>query len=177
MSSSNIAQDLAGQRLGSVEELAALRQSLREAKDPNQAEIVVCYGTGCLAAGAAKVEEALKQAVGQADLDIKVRPLIKTTGCRGFCSRGPLVVIQPQGVFYQKVRPEDAAEIVQSTMVDNKPVERLLYKDPNSGEPIAQEKDIPFYSLQQRLVLGRIGSVDPTDILDSIEAGAYQALA
>ncbi len=177
MSSSQIARDLAGRRLQSVEELAVLRQELLQAKDPEQAEIVVCYGTGCLAAGAAKVEQALKQALAQAELEMKVRPLIKTTGCRGFCSRGPLVVIQPQGIFYQKVKPADAQEIVQTTIVEGRPLERLLYHDPASGRPITRERDIPFYSLQQRLVLGRIGAVDPTDILDTIAAGGYQALA
>jgi NADH-quinone oxidoreductase subunit F len=172
-----MAPNLGEQPLGSVEELAALRQSLIEQRDPNQAEIVVCYGTGCLAAGATQVEAAIKQALDEAGVEMKVRPLIKTTGCRGFCSRGPLVVIQPEGLFYQKVQPADAAEIIQSTIVENKPVERLLYTDPATGEPIAHEKDIPFYSKQQRLVLGRIGSVDPTDISDTLAAGGYQALA
>ena len=164
-------------RLNSAQELAALREELIAARDPNQIEIVVCYGTGCLASGATKVEAALKEALAQAELDIKVRPLIKTTGCRGFCSRGPLVVIQPEGIFYQKVSADDAQDIVASLAPEATPVERLLYTDPNTGEAIAHEEDIPFYKLQERLVLSRIGSVDPTDINDSIAAGAYQALA
>jgi NADP-reducing hydrogenase subunit HndC len=177
MSTQNIAQDLAQERLGSLEELASLRQALIEAKDPEQTEIVVCYGTGCLAAGAKEVEVALRSALAEAELEVKVRPLVKTTGCRGFCSRGPLVVVQPEGLFYQRVTAADAAEIVQTTIIEEKPVERLLYTDPQTGEAIPREEDIPFYSLQERLVLGRIGSVDPTDIMDSIAAGAYQALA
>ncbi len=177
MSNANVAPELAGRRLESVEELAALRQRLQEARDPQQAEIVVCYGTGCLAAGATEVEAALRQALAEAELEVKVRPLIKTTGCRGFCSRGPLVVVQPEGIFYQRVKPADAAEIVQSTIVEKKPVERLLYRDPKTDQPVTLEKDIPFYRLQRRLVLGRIGAVDPTDIRDTIAAGGYQALA
>jgi NADH-quinone oxidoreductase subunit F len=163
--------------LASIEGLAGLRQEILEHRDANRQEIVVCYGTGCLASGAAKVEKALIQAVANAGLDIKVRPLIKTTGCRGFCSRGPLVVVQPNGLFYQKVSVEDAQDIVQTTLVEGQPLERLLYKDPATGEPIPREQDIPFYKLQRRVVLGRIGSVDPTDIMDSIAVGAYQALA
>ncbi len=164
-------------RLASLEDLASLRQEILDRRDPNQAEIIVCYGTGCLASGAAKVETALKKAVAEAELDVKVRPLIKATGCRGFCSRGPLVVVQPKGVFYQRVTPEDAADIVQTTLVEGQLVERLLYQDPQTGESIPREDDIPFYKLQQRQVLGRIGNVDPTDIMDSIAAGAYSALA
>ena len=177
MAQQSAAPTLEPKRLNSLEELAALRQELLDRQDPDQAKIIVCYGTGCLAAGAAKVETALRGALSAEELDVKVAPLIKTTGCRGFCSRGPLVVIQPEGLFYQKVKPADAEEIVQTTIKEKKVVERLLYQDPKTGEPIAHEDDIPFYSLQQRLVLGRIGSVDPTDINDTIAAGGYQALA
>jgi NADH:ubiquinone oxidoreductase subunit F (NADH-binding)/(2Fe-2S) ferredoxin/ferredoxin len=123
------------------------------------------------------VEAALKKALKAADMDVKVRPLIKTTGCRGFCSQGPLVVIQPEGIFYQKVSPQDAEDIVQALAQDAGPVQRLLYRDPKTGETIPHEKDIPFYKLQERLVLRRIGSIDPTDIYDTIAAGGYQALA
>jgi NADP-reducing hydrogenase subunit HndC len=172
-----LSEDKGIQRLESAEALLALQQELREARDPDQLEIVVCYGTGCLASGATKVEQALKETLAQAEMDVKVRPLIKTTGCRGFCSRGPLVVIQPEGIFYQKVSPQDAEDIVASLAPDAEPVDRLLYRDPKTDEVIPHEEDIPFYKLQQRLVMNRIGSVDPTNIFDSIEAGAYQALA
>ena len=60
-------------------------------------------------------------------------PGIKTTGCHGFCSRGPLVIIRPQGIFYQRVKAKDVEEIVQTTIVEGKPVDRLLYKDPETG--------------------------------------------
>ena len=177
MAETNVAQSFTERRLGSAADLKLYQEELLAQKDPQQAEVIVCYGTGCLAAGAEQVEAALKEALDQAGLDTKVRPLIKTTGCRGFCSRGPLVVIQPEGLFYQKVKASDAGEIVQTTLVEGQPVERLLYQDPQSGEPIPREQDIPFYKKQHRLVLGRIGSVDPTDIRESIAAGAYQALA
>ncbi len=164
-------------RLNSPQDLASLRESILAQRDPNRPEVIVCYGTGCLASGAQRVEAALRKSLAQAGIEAKVRPLIKTTGCRGFCSRGPLVVIQPQGLFYQKVSADDAEEIVATTLVKGEVVERLLYKDLQTGEAIAREADIPFYKLQQRLVLGRIGSIDPTDINDTIAAGGYQALA
>ena len=164
-------------RLNSPQDLADLRETILSQRDPNQPEVIVCYGTGCLASGAQQVEAALKKSLAKAGIDAKVRPLIKTTGCRGFCSRGPLVVIQPQGLFYQKVSPEDAEEIVEATLVNDRVVERLLYKDLQTGEAIAREEDIPFYKLQHRVVLGRIGTIDPTDINDTIAAGGYQALA
>lgn len=164
-------------RLGSREELEQLQAQLINERDPARPEIVICHGTGCLANGGAKVSEAFKTALASAGIDAKVMPGIKTTGCHGFCSRGPLVIIRPQGLFYQQVKPKDAAEIVQRTLVEGEAVERLLYKDPQTKEPIPKETDIPFYKLQERVVLHNIGKIDPTDITDTIAAGGYQALA
>ena len=125
-----------------------------------------------MAAGAAKVEQAFKKVLADGGLNIKVRPLLKATGCRGFCSRGPLVVIQPEGIFYQKVDVDDVEEVIEKTLRGGEIIERLTYRDPQSGKSIPKEKDLPFYQLQHRLVLTRIGSVDPTDIRDTIAAGA-----
>jgi NADH:ubiquinone oxidoreductase subunit F (NADH-binding)/(2Fe-2S) ferredoxin/Pyruvate/2-oxoacid:ferredoxin oxidoreductase delta subunit len=130
-----------------------------------------------LANGSAKVCDAFKTALAETHIGAKVIPGIKTTGCHGFCSRGPLVIIRPQGLFYQRVKPQNVAEIVQHTLVEGQAVEKLLYKDPQTGEPVHTEDDIPFYSLQKRVVLQNIGKIDPTAITDTIAAGGYQALA
>lgn len=164
-------------RLNSQEELIALQKQIIEKQDPNRPTIVVCHGTGCMANGSPKVTQALKTALKEAGIDAKLMPGIKSTGCQGFCSRGPLVLIKPQGLFYQRVKPKDAEEIIQKTLLKNEPVKRLLYKDPATGKTIEKEEDIPFYNLQERIVLHNIGKIDPTDIRDTIAAGGYQALA
>ena len=164
-------------RLGSVSDFAAYRDSLVAARDPNQPVIVVCHGTGCQANGSPKVSEALRKVIAAAGLEARVVPLIKTTGCHGFCSRGPLVIFQPAGLFYQRVKPGDAEDIVNTTLIGGKVVERLLYHDPHTGEPIPYDHDIPFYRHQQRIILKNIGKIDPTDIRDTIAAGGYQAMA
>ncbi len=164
-------------RLQSQADLNALREQIAAGRDPRRAEVVICHGTGCLANGGEKVARAFKAAIAAAGLDAKVVPGIKTTGCHGFCSRGPLVIIRPQGIFYQRVQPKDVQEIVSRTLVAGAAVERLLYQDPSTSEVILNERDIPFYKLQQRVVLHNIGKIDPTDITDTIAAGGYQALA
>jgi NADP-reducing hydrogenase subunit HndC len=178
MAESNTAAaiDIRQGRLDSAEDLTALREQIIAGRDPNRPEIVVCHGTGCMANGSVKVAEALKAAIADAGIHAKVMPGIKKTGCQGFCSRGPLVLIRPQGLFYQRVKPKDAAEIIEKTLMRNEPVERLLYRDPKTGEPIFTEQEIPFYKLQERVVLHNIGKIDPTDITDTIAAGGYQAL-
>ena len=112
-----------------------------------------------------------------AGMQARVMPGIKTTGCQGFCSRGPLVLIRPQEIFYQRVKPTDAEEIIKRTLMKGKPVKRLLYKMPGTGETVLTEQEIPFYKLQKRVVLHNIGKIDPSDISDAIAAGGYQALA
>jgi NADP-reducing hydrogenase subunit HndC len=179
MSDTNAATtlDLPNGRLGSAGKLAELRRRIIDGRDPNRPEIVVCHGTGCMANGSVKVGRALKAALAAAGINAKVMPGIKKTGCQGFCSRGPLVLIRPQGLFYQQVKPGDAEEIIQKTLMRGEPVQRLLYKDPKTGEPIYTEQEIPFYKRQQRVVLHNIGKIDPTDIADTLAAGGYQALA
>lgn len=164
-------------RLNSHEDLNALRKWLSDKQDPDKLEIVVCHGTGCLANGSLTVTETLKTALADSGIDAKVIPGIKTTGCQGFCSKGPLVIIKPQGLFYQQVKAKDVEEIVQKTIIENKPVKRLLYKDAKTGKTFNTEAEIPFYNLQERIVLHNIGKIDPTDINDTILSGGYQALA
>ncbi|WP_449246778.1 NADH-ubiquinone oxidoreductase-F iron-sulfur binding region domain-containing protein [Desulfarculus baarsii] len=177
MNDSYKAESQRGFRLSSLEDFNKLRQRIEAQRDPAKGEIVVCHGSGCLAAGAAQVAEALESAIAAADLDVAVRPAVKITGCHGFCSCGPLVVIHPEGIFYQKVQPSDAEEIVQESLINGRPVTRLLYADPGTKEKFVRVADIPFYNLQERVVLRNIGHIDPTDITDAIAAGGYQGLA
>lgn len=171
------AKDTTELRLGSLEELEKLRGELRAAEDPDQTRIIVCHGTGCVANGSPGVTQALKDALAAAGEQVEVMPGIKTTGCHGFCSRGPLVIIKPKNIFYQQVKPADAEEIVQQTIVKGETVERLLYKLPQSGEAVETTEDIPFYAGQERVVLKNIGQIDPTKIDDAIRARAYAGAA
>jgi NADH:ubiquinone oxidoreductase subunit F (NADH-binding)/(2Fe-2S) ferredoxin len=98
------------------------------------------------------------------------------TGCHGFCEQGPIVFIQPEGIFYAHVSLDDVPEIISSHLRDNKPLSRLFYKDPASGEAVPYFKDINFYKKQQRIVLRNCGLINPEIIEDYIAAGGYLAL-
>jgi len=162
-------------RLSSPQALIDLRDQLINQREENKTIITVCAGTGCLACGCEAVTTAFREALQQSHLDKDVE--IRTTGCHGFCERGPLVVIQPEGMFYQRAKPADAKVIVDRTIKNGELVKKLLYRDPQTKEVIVHEKDIPFYKKQMRLVLGKNGFMDPTSINDYIALGGYQALA
>ncbi|GAH95959.1 unnamed protein product, partial [marine sediment metagenome] len=96
--------------------------------------------------------------------------------CHGFCQQGPIVVVEPEGIFYAKVTVDDVPEIVQSHLRDGKPVARLFYHDPISDEAIPCYKDITFYSQQQRIVLRNCGHINPERIDDYVKTGGYESL-
>jgi len=100
---------------------------------------------------------------------------VKLSGCHGFCEKGPIVIVEPEGTFYSQVKVKDAAEIVESHLKNNTPLERLFYKDPVTKQAIATYNNIPFYASQQRLILRNCGHVNPESIDDYIGVGGYEA--
>jgi NADP-reducing hydrogenase subunit HndC len=157
--------------------LAQARSAILDARQGREVEILVCAGTGCLAHGSDKVADAIRQQMAASGLGGNVRFFTKKTGCHGFCEKGPLVVIQPTGTFYIKVKPTDAEAIVERTVKKGEVIEKLTYRDPNSKKRIASYHDIDFYARQQRIALRNIGRIDPAEIEDAIAAGAYASLA
>jgi len=139
----------------------------------NDRIIFVCQGTGCVSSGSEAVYEAFKDEIGRQGIkDAEV----DFTGCHGFCEQGPNVVIEPEGIFYTHVQAEDAVEIVTSHLRDGKPVNRLFYHDPMTGQAIPQYSDINFYKKQQRVILRNCGQINPEKIDHYIARGGYRAL-
>jgi len=156
-------------------ELEKLRKSIVAGYDSSRSCITVCKGTGCSASGATTVVDAFREEIKKQKLESKID--IRTTGCHGFCERGPLVVIYPEGIFYQRVSTEDVAEIVSQTAMRGRIIERLLYVDPVTGKKVVHENGVPFYNKQLRLIFGNNGRIDPTEIRDYIGLGGYSSLS
>ncbi len=139
--------------------------------------VLVCAGTGCVANGSMKVIEKFK------DLGANIRPMtqqdkvtIVPTGCHGFCEQGVLVVIPDLDVTYVKVKADDVEEIVKSHIEEGKPVERLLYTDPQSGEHVFKNEEINFYAKQTRTSLANCGHINAESLDEALAVGAYGAL-
>ena len=161
-------------RLNSATDLEKLRQEILAQRDPNKPCVTICSGTGCHAYGCEKVAEAFVKEIQRNGLQGKVD--IRRTGCHGFCERGTIVVIFPEEICYLRVKPEDIPEIIATTLVEGKVVDRLLYEDGN-GQKIVHEGEIPFYKHQSRIVFGSNRFIDPKSINDYIALGGYSALA
>ncbi len=161
-------------RLTSVGQLEWLRNRILGATDRTRSVVQVCM-TGCRAYGAAEVAEALRAEIKQQGLASAVE--VRSTGCHGFCAKAPVISLEPLGVQYQEVSPEDAPEIVSRTLKRSRLIERLAYRDPATGRPVFDIGQIPFYRKQERRVLANCGRIDPTQVEHYIAAGGYQGLA
>lgn len=158
----------------SIKELESLRREIIAGRDTNKPRITVCGGTGCHASGCVDVADAFKSALKSNGSEDSVDLIV--TGCHGFCERGPIVLIHPNEIFYQKVTPQDVDEIITETVGKGKLIDRLLYRDPVTNDVKSLESDIPFYKKQMRLVMGNNTSIDPTNLMDYIAVDGYVAL-
>lgn len=155
-------------------ELDSLRQSIIQETDPNKSCVRICM-TGCRAYGAEEIRDAFNEEISRRGLEDKVE--IRETGCHGFCARAPVIVIEPQGIFYQQLTADDVADIVEKTLVKGDIVDRLVYVDPMNGEKIPFAHDVPFYKGQTKNVLRKCGIIDPTNLSHYIARDGYAALS
>ena len=162
------------QILCSPAELERWREELTAQRSPSAKSVRVCIGTGCAAKGSRRLYALFAEAMEQSDGQVEA---VKCVGCHGFCERGPIVVVEPGAILYQRVEEPDVEEIFRETVLGGRVVERLLYEDPATGERAVTADGIPFYSAQKRIVLAANGVIDPTRIEDYVAIGGYAALA
>ena len=162
-------------RLNSFRELEHLREVLRERRGKYTATIMLCSGPGCHASRSKVVIDAIKRELDAQGLASTVRLMV--TGCHGFCEEGPLMVIEPGNMFYCRISPDDAYEIVSQTLRGGNVIERLLYLDPATGKRARTMAEVPFYKAQDQRLLAQNRLVDSCSIEDYIAAGGYSALA
>jgi NADH-quinone oxidoreductase subunit F/NAD(P)H dehydrogenase (quinone)/NADP-reducing hydrogenase subunit HndC len=156
-----------------VAALDTLREkAFQELFKPGRTDLLICGGTGCHATGSIPVKTALEKEIKENGLEDTVR--VVETGCNGFCAMGPILVVHPDNVFYQKIKVEDIPELVESHFIKKKPLERLLYKDPTSKKRIEKQDDIPFFAHQMPRALRNKGMIDPEKIDDYIARDGYK---
>jgi NADH-quinone oxidoreductase subunit F len=135
--------------------------------------VLICQGTGCTSSKSEQIRAALEQETKQAGLlNVKV----DFTGCHGFCQQGPIVVVEPENIFYTHVKLEHVSDIVHSHLLNGKYVEHLFYRDPVTDKAVPTYSEIDFYKKQRRLILRNCGHINPERIDDYIATKGYQAL-
>jgi NADH:ubiquinone oxidoreductase subunit F (NADH-binding)/(2Fe-2S) ferredoxin/NAD-dependent dihydropyrimidine dehydrogenase PreA subunit len=159
---------MADKKIKSVKDLEQLSLSLQKQDKEYKAKVLICM-TGCRALGAKDISAQFKESLKNQSLDKEVA--IVETGCIGICAKAPVILIEPFEYLYGQVKPEDVNEIIETTIKNGQPVDRLAIKQ--DGKRVADINKIDFYSKQQKLVLRNCGRIDPTKIEDAIKGGGY----
>ena len=166
--------ELTFKRLDNATELRDLRAKLKKEHQEKDAHRVrVCCGTACQATGSKKLIKQFEEEAKKKQVPLE----IVKTGCQGFCQRGPVVIQDPQEIFYQKVKVPDVSGIFSESVLRGMPYRKQLYREDSLADPNVAVGDIPFYKKQKRLALHRNGVVDPCNIYDAVRDGGYEGLA
>jgi NADH-quinone oxidoreductase subunit F len=142
---------------------------------PYRTHLLVCAGTGCVSCGAFALKEALEREIVRQGL--RDEALVVATGCNGFCERGPILMVQPDGVFYQRLEPKDVPFLVEEHLVKGRPVRKFMYVPPEGEQPVPKMADIEFFKHQRLIVLRNRGRIDPEKVEEYIAYDGYEALA
>ncbi|MFY9987052.1 MAG: NuoF family protein [Chthoniobacterales bacterium] len=138
-------------------------QEVAEKEKQARKEICIrcCMAAGCMSSRAAEIKETLQQAVSDKGMVSRVE--VRRVGCMGSCGQGPMVTVEPGGLLYQYVTPENAPSIVEALAGG---VAEAELGDPSH----------PFFRRQTLVVCANSGRIDPERIEDYIEAGGYSTL-
>jgi NADH-quinone oxidoreductase subunit F len=140
-----------------------------------RSHVLVCAGAGCVSSGCQDVADALVREIANHNLQNEVK--VVQTGCIGSCDLGPVIVVAPDGTFYQKLKPEDATRIVEEHLLKGRVVTDLLRKNGHLEEAYTSQNEMPFFKLQRKLVLRNCGIIDPGNIEEYIARDGYSSLA
>jgi bidirectional [NiFe] hydrogenase diaphorase subunit len=148
-------------------ELQSLGEKELERQKEFKCRVLCCASTACLSSGGQEVRKAIQDELKAAGLVKDVQ--IVATGCKGLCSRGPVLEVTAPGqehVLYADLTPESARQIVQQHLA--------------GGQPLADyqlDAHSPFFTKQVRVVLSNSGLIDPERIEEYIAYDGYAALA
>ncbi|UCE24921.1 MAG: SLBB domain-containing protein [Candidatus Zixiibacteriota bacterium] len=164
-------------QLKNPKQLATLQKKYKAAEERFPKKVLICCGPGCLASGAQKISDKFKQVLKDKRIKGFSVEALKETGCHGFCEQGPLVIIEPDGTFYTRVKTKDVEEIIEMSVRKGETIDRLLYSPNGDGQRIQRYHDIDFYRHQDRIALANLGKISQCNIEEYIALGGYQALA
>lgn len=134
-------------------------------------QLMLCGGTGCHSTGSKPFQAALEKELADKGLSEEIKVI--ETGCNGFCAVGPVMLVQPEGIFYQRLKPKDVPELVDEHFLKGRPVKRLFFVEPESKETIPEMNDIPFFSNQVYRAMKNKGAIDPEVIDEYIARDGY----
>jgi len=141
---------------------------------PYRMHLMLCGGTGCVSNRSLEIEKVLRRELEKHGLEDEIDVVI--TGCNGFCAQGPVMVVQPDEIFYQLLTEKDIPHLVEEHFLKGRPVERLMFTPPGKKAPVPTMNEIDFFRKQRLIALRNRGLIDPEKIEEYIARGGYRAL-
>lgn len=138
-------------------------------------QLMLCGGTGCHSTGSIAVKEAINNELKRHGLNEEIQVI--ETGCNGFCAVGPVMLVHPEGIFYQKLILDEIPKLVEEHFLKGRPYKKLQYVEPASKETIPIMNDIPFFAHQMFWVMRNKGIIDPEIIDEYIARDGYFGVA
>ncbi|NLT13168.1 MAG: NAD(P)-binding protein, partial [Clostridiales bacterium] len=154
--------------------LRKIKQDYREKLGRYKYLAYICGGTGCVSAGCAAVEEALRAELQARGITEEVSVIKR--GCMGTCAVGPVVYVHPDRTYYTDMTPEKIREVVKSHFVGGKAVEEFTFYDHIQRKNVPVIDDISFFKKQIRIALRNCGYIDVETIDSYIANDGYFAL-
>ena len=158
-----------------VEQLQEIAQAYQAKQDSYVRQVLVCGGAGCVSSHCQEVQEALIQALEANGLTDNVQVLV--TGCMGTCAAGPVLLVEPDGVFYTKMDPEKVADMVQRHLVDGEVCVEYTFYDAHQKKRVPKLDDISFFKEQVRVALRNCGRMEYSSLDAYIARDGYAAIA
>ena len=137
--------------------------------------LMLCAGTACVSNKSFKIKEVLEEEIRKQGLENEA--LVVMTGCNGFCAVGPVMVVMPDGIFYQNLTAEVIPHLVEEHFLKGRPVKKLMFTPSEEEIVIPKMMDIGFFSRQTLIALRNRGLIDPEVIDEYIARDGYKALA
>jgi len=151
-----------------------LAEKMQEQNNKSKHKLCVCCGASCISSGSDEVLKKLQEEIKSRALDAKVEVI--PTGCMGPCNQGPLIKFLPEYTIYQKVDCSNIKDIVESQLIDKKPIENILLFADSRPKPYIDAREDPYFKKQMKIALKNCGHINPEKIEDYLVHDGYKAL-
>ena len=162
-------------RIRTAADLSQIKETYRKEQSRWKREILVCGGAGCISSHCKEVQEALKAALERHGLSEEVHILV--TGCMGTCAAGPVLLVEPDGIFYTSMDPEKVEDMVARHLEGGEICEEYTFFDSELGVHVPNINDISFFKEQVRIALRNCGRMEFSSLEAYIARDGYGALA
>ena len=163
------------ERLKNIADLIKVKEKYHMQQKRWKRQVLVCGGAGCISSHCEAVQKALLASVKDHFLEEEVNVLV--TGCMGTCAAGPVLLVEPDGIFYSEMTPEKVEDIVLRHLAGEEVCEKYTFYDHELHAHIPKLENISFFEKQVRIALRNCGRMDYASMEAYIARDGYRAAA